>query len=170
MNMLYVFVLIIALVSIFIMSQYKDVDAYSYYRCPDIALTTYKPLDLPSDYLRALRLAVANWNNVPSGLYITETTSDNARIIVKTIYDSTMDENGQAWAVCDSQGRRIPPAIIELNRHKMDNHDILHKQNTIAHELGHATVGLDHSGYGTNANATLMYKLYSIQDICPNTR
>ncbi|MEM3152591.1 MAG: hypothetical protein QXW26_03950 [Candidatus Nitrosocaldus sp.] len=40
----------------------------------------------------------------------------------------------------------------------MDNYDILQKQNTIAHELGHAVVGLgDNRDTSTNFKATLMY-------------
>ncbi|GBC72620.1 hypothetical protein HRbin04_00010 [archaeon HR04] len=156
---MHIWILIIAFPALsLIIFEYNEVNAYSRYQCVVPALLTWQSVNLPSDYLQAVRLAVVNWNNVPSGLSLSEVSQDGNILIKRENKGDNRTPGITYFAQCDGT-RRPLPVIIGLNSYYLDGYDILRKQNVVSHELGHAAAGLAHNiGTSTNSKATLMYE------------
>lgn len=143
----------------------QSAEAYVRFSCSQQGPTiTYRAdSSVPSGYLSAIHLSMANWNNAPVNMFLDEVTSSE-KITIKA---ATNGNNGitaiTSWPVagrCNpSTGYMNTPVTITLNTSYLDGYSNQQRQNTIAHETGHA-IGLDHADSGvsdSDAQKTLMY-------------
>lgn len=147
------FSLLLSTAIVFAISAEVSHDASAYVKtCKWSSNTvTWKSINMTATDLADTKLAIANWNDVGSNLFLDETTTgQNIATYSVNRPDLTSTLGFTTYTPCS--GTFTGVVSIYINDALTNSFSSQKRQNVAAHEFGHA-VGLDHPG----ALTTLMY-------------